>query len=479
MQWEEIENKKFVLHPLAYMKKDKGKSILFKFSPINLEIEKRQFIHPAVAVLLALFDGKRSVKEITNILREISTLTEDDARRDILALLNGDITNGERWLVEAEQSERPLFEKKYNPLEFVDKPAAEGNNTKLCSPYVLNYLVTFRCSTRCIYCYAESYSIPPPPEMPLERVKEIIDEANELEVLHIYLGGGDALCSSNFWQILPYIIEKGIIAFVSTKTILTEAQVCKLRDIGLKTIQVSIDTLDEKISKYLLGVDDYPSRMIKVIKKLINSGIKTSTNTVITPYNVEGIPSLIRLLISIGVSCIALAPYGRSLYRHSDDLFLSLEQYDWLSEQVEKLRSQFPNTVIKYNAQRPIPDEPVEDKKRRWKQRALCSGGKEGLVIHPDGKVTICEELPRRPEYIVGDVSKQSLMEVWNSDRLQEAIMPPREKFKGWPCYDCEEFEECHKILGRCVRDALKIYGTIYAPPPQCPKAPFTTKRLY
>ncbi|MGB9607155.1 MAG: radical SAM protein [bacterium] len=364
-------------------------------------------------------------------------------------------------------------------LNFVDKPAAEGNNTKLCSPYVLNYLVTFRCSTRCIYCYAESYSIPPPPEMPLERVKEIIDEANELEVLHIYLGGGDALCSSDFWQILPYIIEKGIIAFVSTKTILTEAQVCKLRDIGLKTIQVSIDTLDEKISKYLLGVDDYPSRMIKVIKKLINSGIKTSTNTVITPYNVEGIPSLIRLLISIGVSCIALAPYGRSLYRHSDDLFLSLEQYDWLSEQVEKLRSQFPNTVIKYNAQRPIPDEPVEDKKRRWKQRALCSGGKEGLVIHPDGKVTICEELPRRPEYIVGDVSKQSLMEVWNSDRLQEAIMPPREKFKGWPCYDCEEFEECHKILGRCVRDALKIYGTIYAPPPQCPKAPFTTKRLY
>ncbi|MGB9607156.1 MAG: hypothetical protein ACPL7E_01325 [bacterium] len=91
---------------------------MFKFSPINLEIEKRQFIHPAVAVLLALFDGKRSVKEITNILREISTLTEDDARRDILALLNGDITNGERWLVEAEQSERPLFEKKYNPLEF-------------------------------------------------------------------------------------------------------------------------------------------------------------------------------------------------------------------------------------------------------------------------------------------------------------------------------------------------------------------------
>ena len=481
MQKEEIEDKKYRLHPLAYMKKDKGKSILLKFSPIDFEVEKRQYVHPAVAVLIALFDGKRTVKEIVKALSIVAKISDDDAWRDVISLLKGELTSGEKWLVEAEESERPLFEKSYNPLDFIDIPQMGESrcDTKLKFPYVLNYLCTFRCSVKCIYCYAQSYDIPPPEEMDWGRIREIIDEAKEIEVLHIYLGGGYPLCSKNFWKVLPYIIEKGIIPFVSTKTYLSEKHIYRIRDIGLKAIQVSIDTLDESVSRYLVGVEGYPAHMVGVIKQLVKAGIKTSTNTVITPYNIKGIPKLVRLLASLGVSRIALSPYGRSFYRHSDDLFLTLEDYDWLSEQVEMLRSEFPNIFIKYNDLRTSLEESPEEKERKWKQRALCSGGKEGLVIHPDGKVTICEELPHAQEYFVGDLSKQSIMEVWESEKLQEFIMPSREKFKGYPCYECDEFEECHRILGRCVRDALKVYGTVYAPPPQCPKAPPTYKRLY
>jgi hypothetical protein len=44
----------------------------------------------------------------------------------------------------------------------------------------------------------------------------------------------------------------------------------------------------------------------------------------------------------------------------------------------------------------------------------------------------------------------------------------PREKFQGQPCYDCEEREECHNVMGYCIRDLAAHYGNIYQPPPNC-----------
>lgn len=425
-----ILDRKFRLSPFAYMKKDTGRSILFKFSPSTLLMESRQYIHPAIATLISLFDGERTVKEIAKILSYIANIPEESALNEISRLLGGELTQGEKWLVEVEKAKVPLFKKKYNPLEFVDTPTV-GVDMRMKSPYMLNYLSTFRCFAKCIYCYAEVHAIPPPPEMPLERVKELIDEAKELEVLQIYIGGGDPLCNPDFWEILSYVIKAGIIPFVSTKTLLNDKQIAMLKDSGLQVLQVSIDTLNSTTAKFMIGVAEFPSRMLSVISKLVKCGIKTLTNTVLTPLNVKEVPELVSVLSSLGVSHISFTPYGRSHYRHSDSLFLTLDHYKWLSQQIEMLRSKYPFITIKYNDMQESINPSPEKRKELWTKRALCSGGKEGLVIHPDGKVTLCEELPHSPQYFVGDVSRQSIKEVWESEELLEAIMPRREKFKG------------------------------------------------
>ena len=75
--------------------------------------------------------------------------------------------------------------------------------------------------------------------------------------------------------------------------------------------------------------------------------------------------------------------------------------------------------------------------------------------------------MPETEEYFCGDVSYQSIMEVWNGDRLKEMTYGmPREKFKGQPCYDCEEREQWHNVMGYCIRDLAAHYGNIYQPPP-------------
>ncbi len=59
-------------------------------------------------------------------------------------------------------------------------------------------------------------------------------------------------------------------------------------------------------------------------------------------------------------------------------------------------------------------------KRRAWRYKKIrlvchkprCSANFYAFVILRDGKVTICEELYLHPKFIIGDLKKQSIMEV-------------------------------------------------------------------
>jgi radical SAM protein with 4Fe4S-binding SPASM domain len=92
------------------------------------------------------------------------------------------------------------------------------------------------------------------------------------------------------------------------------------------------------------------------------------------------------------------------------------------------------------------------------------------MQIAPDGLVTLCEQMPQTKEHTIGDVRKQTIMEIWNSDRLLHYIYPDEDRFKGTACFDCGHFEECHRASGHCFRDALFFHGSRYMPV-NCPLA--------
>ena len=64
------------------------------------------------------------------------------------------------------------------------------------------------------------------------------------------------------------------------------------------------------------------------------------------------------------------------------------------------------------------------------------------------GEVFICENLPYKKEFVLGDLRKQSVMEYWNSDRVKQWLFPPpREYFsKEAPCRICKQelYDVCH-----------------------------------
>jgi len=130
---------------------------------------------------------------------------------------------------------------------------------------------------------------------------------------------------------------------------------------------------------------------------------------------------------------------------------------------------------------------PLKEKDNRpnwtaFNNRSLCTANFSQMYILPDGNVTICEELYWTKGYIIGNVLKNSLLEIWNSDTALNLYNVKQEKFpNNTPCKTCETFEQCRKGKGVCIRDILKTNGMDkwYYPDTKCPKAVEGVYKIY
>ena len=91
-----------------------------------------------------------------------------------------------------------------------------------------------------------------------------------------------------------------------------------------------------------------------------------------------------------------------------------------------------------------------------FRQRAYCTGSTRNVVILPDGRVTICEELYAHPTFIIGDLKFQTLEEVWKSSRALDLFYMQKESVQGSsPCKNCCTFHECREGKGVCRKTIL------------------------
>lgn len=107
--------------------------------------------------------------------------------------------------------------------------------------------------------------------------------------------------------------------------------------------------------------------------------------------------------------------------------------------------------------------------------RNLCTGNVTGLIVLPDGKVTICEELYWNENFIIGDLTKNSIEEIWNSPKAKALFNLSRGELPNNSfCNECPDFEKCRHRLGVCWKEVIACYGKENwgYPDPRCPLAP-------
>ncbi len=151
---------------------------------------------------------------------------------------------------------------------------------------VIDYLrisLTQKCNFRCLYCM---------PKVPFEYVpKENVLTYEELFLFvklfidkggkKIRLTGGEPLVRKDVYKFIKMIndYKNDIDIALTTNAFLLEEQAADLYNAGLKRINISLDTLDEKKAKMLSQKNILPN-VLRGIDKALELGFKIKTNCV-------------------------------------------------------------------------------------------------------------------------------------------------------------------------------------------------------
>jgi len=253
-----------------------------------------------------------------------------------------------------------------------------------------------------------------------------------------------------------------------------------LKNIGYKSFQYSLDTLNQKVSRKVLRNEDkcYIKKIISSIKYAENIGLKIGINCILNKYNYEYFGEFLKSILQFNnIYRLSISPAAYSLYKGKSmkKIMLTVEEVKKLVNDNKSIIELAKEKIDNFKA--PSSDlcwghNPVYSNEKEFWNRALCTGGRSGFIFLPDGKVTTCEELYWNQDYIIGDLKDQSIMEIAESEKRQKLLFPKQDDFPdNSPCKYCEveNFNKCHIEKGRCWRDSLKYFGKNKYPDPRCP----------
>jgi radical SAM protein with 4Fe4S-binding SPASM domain len=363
---------------------------------------------------------------------------------------------------------------------------------RLRNPLDMTINFTSKCMTDCIYCYAdrrEKVSC----TIPLERLYDIIDEAKELDLRSIDVIGGEFFLYEYWFEVLQKLKENGFTPYLSTKIALKKDVIEKLNYLGFNNIQISLDSMiKENLLKSVQVSEKYYYNIQETFKLLEKYNFNVKINTILSSAtdSVDDMKSLSNFFLKFRNIVEWRINYGEYSMYLGEEKFKKYkarkENVNSINEFVEDLNQNkifdFEINPIEVFETPEILD--YKERKEVFEARSTCSGNLYSMYILPDGKVTICEELYWNPHFIIGDITKQSISEVWNSDKAKGLYYLTQDRIsENSVCKTCELFEECRgdNYKKTCWRDTVKAYGNDKwdYPDNRCPLAPAIEKEIF
>jgi radical SAM protein with 4Fe4S-binding SPASM domain len=247
---------------------------------------------------------------------------------------------------------------------------------------------TAKCNLFCPMCPRETFYFPPK-DMEMPVFQKIIDESKDFLEFAVPYGAGEPLLNPEIYDMLAYCKSAGVPAGISTNaTVLTEAASRRLIKSGLDYIIFAFDgATKETYELYRKGADFEKVRnnilTFLRVKKEMGSRIFCIVQVVRLKENQHEIPELIRM---------------------------------WRIDGVDEVRVKKDEVHIEGSA---IPGDAVSRPPLRHPCYLLWRGP---MYVHYDGTVFPCCYI--YPEEPLGSIRKNSMAEIWNSDkmvRLREA----------------------------------------------------------
>ena len=334
----------------------------------------------------------------------------------------------------------------------------------------LQFELSSRCNERCIHCYIPNEKKNTGFDMPLAKVKSILDEFAAMGGIHVTLSGGEAFLHKELLEICRYCRQKDLkITILSNLISLKDEQIPILKEVNLSLIQTSLYSMDETIHDLITTVKGSFRKTKSAIEKLVAADIPVQISCPVMKANRKGYKDVLE--------------YAQSLKIKAQTDFIMMAQSDFNTnnlanrislEETEELLRDIIEHDIDYKKEiqekPPVSDFIALDREKYMKQ-PVCGVGYDNCCITANGDVYPCAGWQ---SYVLGNVYKQSLKEIWEqSEKVKKLRKITQASFPE--CIDCEARDYCSRCL---VRNFKESGGDMFSLNRHFCDVAFLTKRL-
>ncbi|MBU3907460.1 MAG: radical SAM protein [Nanoarchaeota archaeon] len=322
---------------------------------------------------------------------------------------------------------------------------------ELKSPITAQMALTYRCNNLCRYCYNSTRgSESQHNELFIKESRIIADQIINNEIFEVVLTGGEPLIRRDLlYPLADYFSSKNTDVKMNSNLVLVDKEdPQKIKDSGILSVFGSLSSYDEETYNCITQTENY-QKAIKGLETLLEKGIPTGINMVVTDLNKNQVYETGRFLHNLGVNAFCATPASACKYM-KQELELTTNSVVGVLDSLIALKEEFGMSV---DVVEPIPRCIVDDSKK-YEQffRRDCAAGKMTISIDPNGDVTPCTHVSKT----YGNLLERNLRDIWGEMKewRDGSFVPER-------CYPCAEIDICS--LG--CREAGKTKKGFYNSP--------------
>lgn len=282
-------------------------------------------------------------------------------------------------------------------------------------PEEVSVAVTGRCPCDCMFCCAKG--IVAEPELTLDEMRNLIDQAIDAGAYLLVFDGGEPLLRKDIYDIIGYVDDRAITVMFTNGLYLNKEVAMKLKEAGLYSLQVSIDSPYQEDHDKIRGIPGIFEKAITGAKAAVEAGLLVSLYYVARPENSDEktLNDLVEIAKEIGA--------------HEVSIYDILAIGKWLEHEDETMSSEDRKRTVALHKRVNSPgmEGPKVMAFSYFEGPELygCLAGRRWMHVTPAGDVIPCSYTP----LTFGNIREEPLIDIWKKIRRH-----PEYKKDGLPC---------------------------------------------
>jgi len=346
------------------------------------------------------------------------------------------------------------------------------------APFQVVWDVTTACNLNCRHCYATA-GARGVDELSTREALEAIDMFARAGVTIIAFSGGEPLVRDDIFELVSHAAEQGIyVAMASNGTLITEEMAARMKNSGIRFLQISLDGVSAETHDAFRGVDGAFDRAVRGIKTAVANDFFVEISTTVTSHNYRELPDIIDYSEELGADWFMaynFVPTGRGSDIADTDLSPSQreEMLHMLWRELKKDRDinvlstapQFARVALQMEGDTDEKTVPTHFYNPTLGGQLAdlaefiggCGAGRFYMAMKANGDLQPCVFFP----LTVGSIRTDSFEEIWKNSEVLHRL---RDRDRMQACSNCEYRYYC----GGCRARAYGYTGDYLAADPGC-----------